>query len=44
MPTDFASLDLSPALLAVVQELGYTTPTPIQVESIPVLLAGKDLI
>jgi len=44
VPTDFASLALSPTLLAVVGELGYATPTPIQVQSIPVLLAGKDLI
>jgi len=42
--SDFESLSLSPALLAVVAELGYERPTPIQRESIPALLAGKDLI
>jgi ATP-dependent RNA helicase DbpA len=44
MTADFGTLSLSPALLAVVEELGYDTPTPIQVASIPVLLANKDLI
>jgi ATP-dependent RNA helicase DbpA len=41
---DFASLKLSPPLLQVVQELGFETLTPIQAESIPVLLGGADLI
>jgi ATP-independent RNA helicase DbpA len=40
----FAGLSLSPSLIEVVGELGYTEPTPVQVATIPVLLAGKDLI
>jgi ATP-dependent RNA helicase DbpA len=44
MPSEFSAFALSPELLAVVQELGFDTPTPIQVESIPVLLAGRDLV
>ncbi|MBZ0110926.1 MAG: ATP-dependent RNA helicase DbpA [Thermoanaerobaculia bacterium] len=44
MTVDFASLRLSPSLLAVVAELGYQAPTPIQVACIPLLLAGKDVI
>ena len=40
----FESLSLSPALLAVIDELGYQQPTPIQAASIPALLAGRDLI
>ena len=44
MQPTFESLSLSPALLAVVDELGYTQPTPIQAASIPALLAGRDLI
>jgi ATP-independent RNA helicase DbpA len=44
VPPDFETLDLSPALLAVVRELGYTRPTPIQSASIPALLDGKDLM
>lgn len=42
--TDFDALSLSAPLRAVLAELGFTTPTPIQAQSIPVLLAGKDLI
>jgi ATP-independent RNA helicase DbpA len=44
MITDFRALPLAPALLEVVAELGFETLTPVQAESIPVLLAGKDLI
>ena len=44
VPTDFASLALSPALLTVVAELGYALPTPVQSACIPALLAGHDLI
>jgi ATP-independent RNA helicase DbpA len=41
---DFSSLPLSADLLTVVQELGYEKLTPIQAQSIPHLLAGKDLV
>lgn len=44
MKTDFSSLALSPDLLAVISELGFDKMTPIQAESIPPLLQGKDLI
>jgi len=44
MSSDFDSLPLSPALLAVVKERGFEQLTPIQARSIPALLAGKDLI
>jgi ATP-independent RNA helicase DbpA len=44
MPADFASLALSPALLEVVKELGFAELTPIQEQSIPALLEGKDLV
>jgi len=37
-------LDLIPALAEAVRDLGYTRPTPIQAEAIPVVLAGRDLI
>jgi ATP-independent RNA helicase DbpA len=40
----FESLALSPALLAVVGELGYAQPTPIQAAAIPALLAGRDVL
>lgn len=43
MEPNFASLALDPVLLDVVQELGYSTPTPIQSAAIPALLSGRDL-
>ena len=42
--TSVEELQLSPALTAVVQDLGYTQPTPIQIEAIPALLAGRNII
>lgn len=41
---DFASLALSPPLLQVLAELEFQTATPIQAQSIPVLLQGRDLV
>ena len=40
----FESLGLKPELLRAVAEQGYTEPTPIQAQAIPVVLAGKDLL
>ncbi len=40
----FASLPLSPATLANLQRLGYLAMTPIQAASLPIALAGHDLI
>ena len=40
----FDSLELSSSLLQVVKELGFEKLTPIQAQSIPLLLAGKDLV
>lgn len=40
----FASLKISAELIQVVQELGFEKMTPIQEQSIPVLLQGRDLI
>src|SRR5688500_5479185 len=40
----FAELGLRPELLRAVTEAGYTTPTPIQQQAIPVVLAGKDVM
>ncbi len=42
--TTFESLGLKPELLRAVAEQGYTQPTPIQAQAIPVVLAGKDLL
>jgi ATP-dependent RNA helicase DeaD len=41
---DFASLGLDTRLLAALTGLGYEEPTPIQVEAIPPLLEGRDLV
>ncbi|MBN8460464.1 MAG: DEAD/DEAH box helicase [Verrucomicrobia bacterium] len=40
----FSSLGLSAAVLQAVQETGYQTPTPIQAQAIPIILAGRDVI
>jgi ATP-independent RNA helicase DbpA len=40
----FSSLALSPATLANLERLGYERMTPIQAASLPLALAGKDLI
>src|SRR5437868_813331 len=40
----FSDLKLLPQLVAAVEGEGYTTPTPIQQQAIPHLLAGRDLI
>ncbi|MCO4794986.1 MAG: DEAD/DEAH box helicase, partial [Bacteriovoracaceae bacterium] len=42
--SDFKSLDLLPTILTALNKKGYTTPTPIQGQSIPHLLKGKDLL
>ncbi len=44
MASDFRSLSLGPGLLEVVEELGFTSLTPIQARGIPLLLEGKDLV
>src|ERR1700730_13051132 len=40
----FAELGLRPEILRAVVEAGYTTPTPIQAQAIPTILAGKDVM
>jgi ATP-dependent RNA helicase RhlE len=44
MTTSFSDFQLIPALTEAVADMGYTRPTPIQDEAIPVALAGRDLI
>ena len=44
MDTAFTALGLSDALAFGVQEMGYTAPTPIQAQAIPVVLKGGDVI
>ena len=40
----FDGLGLSPELLSTVAKQGYTVPTPVQAEAIPLVLAGRDLM
>jgi len=40
----FKDLSLAPALFKVIDEVGYETPSPIQAQSIPPLLEGRDLL
>ena len=40
----FQSLALASPILRVLTEQGYASPTPVQLQSIPVILAGKDVL
>ncbi len=42
--TTFEALGLPQALLKALARAGYTAPTPIQAETIPALLAGRDVL
>ncbi len=44
MTTTFAELGLNEQILAGVESLGFTEPTPVQAESIPVALQGRDIV
>jgi superfamily II DNA/RNA helicase len=41
---NFEYLGLAPETLRAVEEAGYTTPTPIQAQAIPVVLQGRDVL
>ena len=40
----FSQLALSAPILQTIEEIGYESPSPIQIESIPPLLEGKDIL
>ncbi len=40
----FASLSLAQPLMDAIADAGYTTPTPVQAQAIPLVLAGGDLL
>lgn len=40
----FQSLNIIDPILKALEEEGYTTPTPIQAQAIPIVLNGKDLL
>ena len=43
-PTDFSSLELGPALIKNLSTLDYHTMTPIQAQSLPLILENRDVI
>lgn len=40
----FENLNLNPAIIKAIHELGYTMPTPIQQQAIPELISGHDVM
>jgi ATP-dependent RNA helicase RhlE len=40
----FTSLHLHPNLLKGIRELGFTRPTPVQAEAIPIAMSGRDVL
>ena len=40
----FTDLGLSPEVLKAIDDAGYTTPTPIQEQAIPIVLMGRDVL
>lgn len=42
--TDFKTLHLNPKILAALEAKGYTSPTPIQEQAIPAVIAGQDIL
>ncbi len=40
----FEELNLAPAILKAIRESGYESPTPVQAQAIPAVLAGKDVL
>ncbi len=41
---NFESFNLHPRVAAGVKQLGYTTPTPIQTQAIPIVMQGRDVM
>ena len=42
--SSFAAFGLHESLIRAITEMGYETPTPIQVQAIPLVLAGNDVM
>ena len=40
----FSDLDLAPEIMRAIEEVGYTEPTPIQEQAIPVVIEGRDVL
>ena len=43
-PTTFAEIELHPQLLQAVIDTGYTIPTPIQAQAVPLIMQGRDVM
>lgn len=43
-PNGFYGLGIAPSLLEILQRLHFVTPTPIQLQAIPVAIEGKDVV
>jgi len=43
-PTGFDALGLAPEILRTISDMGYEKPSPIQEQSIPVVLSGVDMV
>jgi superfamily II DNA/RNA helicase len=43
-PVAFRDLGLPDAMLSVLADIGYETPSPIQAQTIPLLLEGRDVL
>jgi ATP-dependent RNA helicase DeaD len=43
-PTDFSDLNISPEILRAVDDMGFEEPSPIQLQTIPTVMNGKDLV
>lgn len=41
---DFSAFGLHPTILQAIAETGYTTPTPIQAQALPVVMDGRDVM
>ncbi|MEC7274606.1 MAG: DEAD/DEAH box helicase, partial [Verrucomicrobiota bacterium] len=44
MDIKFTELGLRPELIKGIKRLGYESPSPIQAETIPVAISGKDIV
>jgi ATP-dependent RNA helicase DeaD len=44
MTADFASLNIDERIMRAIQKLGWTEPTPVQVETIPLIKSGRDVM
>ncbi len=44
LPTDFYALQLAEPIMRALEEVGYENPTPIQAQTIPLILEGRDVL